>query len=325
MDPDADPPALTGYASGVEISSDPEVWGSAGGDLERLALYARLGTVATFSDGTDRCLASIHPALPEVGALGDLVGGPAVREAAEAWLRARGCRVARGPMELCTWFPYRANLGPHDEPPFAFEPTAPPEPWEEAGYEVVATYASALADHDAQIASARDRAAALSASGWTLEPLPADDGGRVSEEDFREAVSIVHRLTAVAFADAFGFVPLPEEVLQVTYAPLRPLVDPRLTLLVRTPEGVPAGFLFAIADFAESERGWFLVKTLAVHPEHRTHGIGSWLVAAAHRAARQAGYTAGVHCLMWTSSRSNDISRHGGRLLRRYALYEKAL
>jgi len=304
---------------------DTAGWENAGGDPRRLELYASLGRVTPFTDGESRCLASIHPAMPEVGAVGDWVGGQGVREAAETWLAKQGCRVARGPMELCTWFTYRANLGPLDEPFFAFEPVERAERWERAGYEPVAHYLSALADHDRQIASARDRAASLSATGWQLKPIPSDATGNISPEDFREAVSLVHRMSTGAFGEAFGYVPVPEEALQAWYAPMRSLVDPDLTLVVRTPEGEPAGFLFSIPDFAQPDRGWFLVKTLAVLPEYRVIGVGSWLVAAAHRIARRKGYRAGVHCLMWTGSRSTDISRHGGEVFRRYALLEKAL
>jgi GNAT superfamily N-acetyltransferase len=263
--------------------------------------------------------------MPEVGAVGDWVGGPGVREAAESWLTKQGCRVARGPMEQCTWFTYRANLGPFDEAPFAFEPVERAERWERAGYEPVAQYVSALADHDRQIASAREQTASLSASGWQLNPIPSDAAGNISPEDFREAVSLVHQLSTAAFGEAFGYVPVPEEALQAWYAPMRSLVDPDLTLVARTPDDEPAGFLFSIPDFAQPDRGWFLVKTLAVLPEHRKLGVGSWLVAAVHRIARRKGYGAGVHCLMWTGSRSTDISRHGGEVFRQYALLEKDL
>jgi GNAT superfamily N-acetyltransferase len=61
-----------------------------------------------------------------------------------------------------------------------------------------------------------------------------------------------------------------------------------------------------------------------VLPEHQRAGVGTWLVAAAHGVARKAGYVAGVHCLMWSGSHSNQITRHSGRTFRRYALYEKA-
>lgn len=304
---------------------DVDAWIRAGGDPRRLELYGAIGRVAPFADGQDRCLASIHPALPEIGAVGDWVGGDAVREAAEAWLAQQGCTVARGPMELCTWFTYRASLGPHDEAPFALEPVERAERWEGAGYETVARYVSAVADHDTQIASARDRAASLTARGWRLESLPAGDDGHVPADAFVEAISVVHQLSTVAFRDAFSFAPVPEAALQAWYAPMRERVDPDLTLLVRDPDGEVAGFLFAVPDFANPERGWFLVKTLAVLPEQRQHGVGSWLVAAAHRVARRKGYSAGVHCLMWTGSRSTDISRHAGAVFRRYALLDKPL
>ncbi len=308
------------------MNPDREAWVAAGGDPDRLALYGSLGEVAPFSDGEDRCLAAIHPALPKVGAIGDWVGGPAVIEAAEAWLRERGCEVARGPMEVCTWFGYRANCGPYDEPPFAFEPTERPERWERAGYRTIAQYASALAEHEPQISATLDRIAALSATGWKVSQLPLDPGeGRASEATFREAVGMLHALASEAFVDALGYVPIPVEALQAHYAPLRAVVDPRLVMTARAPDGEVAAFLFSIPDFLQPKRGWFLVKTLAVLPKYRQVGVGSWLVAAAHQAARRAGYKAGVHSLMWQRSFSNDISRRGGRVFRQYALLEKPL
>jgi GNAT superfamily N-acetyltransferase len=308
------------------MQPDREAWLAAGGDASRLDLFSTLGEVAPFSNGEDRCLATIHPALPKCGGIGDWVGGPAVLEAAENWLRERGCTAVRGPLEMCTWFSYRANLGPYDEPPFAFEPTERPERWERSGYAQVASYVSALADHEPQISATLDRIAALSATGWKVSQLALDPGeGRASEASFREAVGLLHRIASESFTNAFGYVPIPEAALQASYAPLRKVVDPRLVLIARSPDGEPAGFLFSIPDFLQPQRGWFLVKTLAVLPRYRQTGVGSWLVAAAHQAARRAGYKAGVHSLMWEKSFSNDISRRGGRVFRRYALYEKSL
>lgn len=304
---------------------DVDSWVAARGDPRKLSLFAALGRVAPIARGPDRCLAAIHPALPTVGAVGDWVGGDGVRQEAEAWLAAQGCTVARGPMELCTWFAYRANLGPFDEPPFLLEPTERADRWLEAGYAPVAHYASAVADHATQIASAAEREAALTAAGWRLEGLPRGADGKVPPEAFVTAVATVHALSSVAFVDAFGFAPIPEAALQAIYAPYRDAVDPDLCLMARAPDGSIGGFLFAVPDAARPDRRWFLVKTLAVRPEHRRLGLGSWLVAASHRIARDKGFAAGVHCLMWTGSRSNEISAHGGRVFRRYALLEKAL
>jgi len=309
--------------TGVRI--DHEAWRAAGGEVDRLALYASIGRVAPVTDGEHRCLATIHPALPGVGAIGDWTGGDRVREAAEAWLSAEGCRLARGPLELCTWFRYRASLGPHDDPPFALEPTEPAARWIAAGYHIAATYTSAVASSRPMIEAGVEPGRRLVEAGWCVETLPRGGDGLVPEPDYRAAVSLVHRITTASFSRAYGYAPIPEGALQAWYAPWRPFVDPRLTLLARAPDGEIGGFLFAIPDVARPDRGWALIKTLAVLPAHRQLGVGSWLSSVSHDTIERSGYSAAVHCLMWSSSRSQDISRYGARVFRRYALLEKEL
>ena len=309
------------------MTGDLVRWRDAGGDAGRLELYAAVGDVAVFTDEDSRCLAAIHPSLPDVGAIGDWVGGDGVREDAEAWLKARGCRIARGPMELCTWFPHRANIGPYGDAPFAFEPTHRAEQWERNGYEVVANYSSAVVGHGPMIDSAGDRAAVLSARGWTLETLPVGPDGTLTEAVFREFIGDLHRVFDAAFRDSYGYAPVPEAVVQDWYAPYRTTLDLSLTYMARVPDGVLAGFSFSMPDSVETERGWFIVKTLAVHPDYRADGPGAWLVAASHRAAKRAGCTAGLHALKWMEGQSDSLGSHqrDARVVRRYVLLEKVL
>ena len=73
------------------------------------------------------------------------------------------------------------------------------------------------------------------------------------------------------------------------------------------------------------DRGEFIVKTLAVHPRWHLDGMGTWLVAEAHRRADKLGWTAGgIHALMWTGSHSRKITAHAGQVFREYALYDLA-
>ena len=115
--------------------------------------------------------AHIHPDLFPTGNIED--GTPEQIAQAEDWLAQRGCTQAQGPMGPTTWHPYRANLGPHDRPPFLGEPTFSPEPWQSAGYRVVARYASALADNLAQIESSAEVSCKLVSGGWDLWTTPA--------------------------------------------------------------------------------------------------------------------------------------------------------
>ena len=110
--------------------------------------------------------ASIHEALHPLGCVH---GGDLAR--AESWLRSQGCTTALGPMQGCTWLAYRANLGPHEEPPFHGEPKARAEPFETAGYRVVGRYSSTACDHGPQMALADRVGPALTARGWTLGDL----------------------------------------------------------------------------------------------------------------------------------------------------------
>ncbi|HJN77900.1 MAG TPA: GNAT family N-acetyltransferase [Myxococcota bacterium] len=285
-------------------------WSEAGGDEARLALYAQLGQVEGLAIDDGRILASINPSHAPTGALGDLVGGTSQIQAGESWLRERGCLAVQAPLELATWFPYRANLGPHDDAPFWGEPQGPPEPWREAGYREVARYASALAENSA-----------ATAYGQAKRPR----GVHIHQMgDFEESLESIWRLATSSFEEAYAYSPLPQEAMAALYRPLRDHVVPELVLFAEV-DREPAGFVFGIPDLAAPGSGRFIVKTLAVAPAHRRSGMGAWLVGELHRAASKLGFTHGIHALMWAGSRSRNISAHGGRVFREYALYMKAL
>jgi GNAT superfamily N-acetyltransferase len=312
------------------ITRDRDLWIEAGGDPGKLDVLGRAGRVQPFSDGAARCLASIHPERPTIGAVGDWVGPPAVLREAEAWLAEQGCTDAWGPMLLCSWFPFRASLGPEEQPPMLMEPTEPASRWEAAGYEAAARYVSILSKHDPQIRAGMDRAGALSSRGWRIESAAAlletetPDRGALAE-----AMAVVHDLCDRAFADVDGYVHVPLDVVADWYAPSVGGLDPRLTLLARAPDGSPAGILLGLpvdVPGSEDDRRWFQILTLAVAPEHRHVGLATWLVAAAHQAARKAGYVAGVHAQVRVNGDTlEDTTWFRGELIRRYALYHRSL
>jgi GNAT superfamily N-acetyltransferase len=262
---------------------------------------------------------SLHP----VGCIGSPqeTGREALEEVrmAEAWLKEQGCSHARGPMEGSTFFAYRANLGPMDRAAFLGEPTSSPEPFTRSGYQVVAHYASALADNETQINNGREDGISLAAAGFRLVSIEAVGG-------FSEALVHFHRITAASFGGAHSYSPVSWELFQALYSPLESRIDPRLVRLALSPEGEVAGYCFSIPDLLNPHLDQFIVKTLAVDPRWRRHRLGSWLVSECHLQASTAGLSAGgIHALMWTGSHSRSISSHGGHVFRRYALYEKAL
>ncbi len=273
----------------------------------------RLSELVRFAP--DGIPASVHADLFPTGNVQAPTSPDALADA-EAWLRARGCTRALGPMETSTWSAYRANLGPAVEPPFHGEPTADPAPFHAAGYAVVARYTSTACPHAPQIARADARAPGLRAAGWRLGDLAALG-------TLPEALVALHGVVLDAFRDAFAYTPLAfaDFAAQQGGGP----VDPGLVLVAFAPDGSLGGFCFGYRDPLRPAPARLVVKTLAVRPAWRRHGVGQWLVGEAHRVAASRGYAEGIHALMGTASFSQRITAHGGRVIRRYALYGKDL
>ena len=307
------------------ITCDVDAWLQAGGERRAYDVLSRIGRVRVFTDGSARCMASIHPARPAQGALADWTGEVEVLEAAEAWLAEEGCERAVGPMYLCRWFPYRANHGPFDAAPLLYEAPAKAAPWEAAGYTPLERYVSIVCRHQRQIDAGTGAAARLAMRGWRLEAL-GDSAAPLSRERFDKALRTILEVAGEAFVTLDGFVEVPSEAVADWYRPLRHLIDPRLVFFVYDPAGEPAGFLLGLPDKLAPGRDWFQIVTLAVRPAHQRAGVGAWMVAAAHRAAMRLGLDAGVHGPIHVAGdRLEDTTWFHGELVRRYSLLGKQL
>ena len=238
--------------------------------------------------------------------------------AAEDWLKNQGCSLVYGPLGASTWYSYRATLGPFDRPLFFGESNLAPEPWQQSGYSIAATYTSNLAGNAQQISSSHSRKEALLKQGWKLKTL--------EDINFMHALQNCHAISEAAFAKAFCYQEIELSAFVALYQPLLQQLDPRLILFAQAPDGSLAGFCLAYPDLLNPESQQFILKSLAVDPSYAGRGIGSWLVGEAHHKADSLGMrNGGIHALMWEGSFSRNISAHAGRLIRRYALYEKRL
>jgi GNAT superfamily N-acetyltransferase len=255
------------------------------------------------------------------------------------WLRETGTGQIVGPMDGDTWHRHRLSIGPFDDPPFLLEPYNPPyypEIWEEAGFQVLASYFSKQVDLAAVIAHLQPRAAVARAAGYQLRRLAM---GR-----FMEELRLLYRLSRTIFAGNFLYTEIPEEDFLALYAGSRGLLDPDLVLFARSPEGEDIGFLFAYPDRFQAvaamrgSRGLFAklrflrhrgatdavdFKTLGVLPEHRRAGVAALLMHEGHLRAQGKGYDLANHCLFREGNPSGDLDGGAGRILRRYHLYHQ--
>jgi GNAT superfamily N-acetyltransferase len=257
-------------------------------------------------------------------AAADAHAAVAVLHAACEQLRHEGCHVAVGPMDGNTWRRYRLVTWRSSEPPFFLEPDTPDD-WQgyfaQAGFQDLAHYTSALNDDlahtDPRVPAAWQR---LQDQGVTLRTLDLDR--------FDEELAAIHRLTVVAFTDAFLYTPIDLESFRQMYRPIRGHVDPRLVLLAHS-GGELVGYLFAIANLAQAQRGGVvdtaIIKTMAVAPGRQHAGLGSVLMDRAHQTARELGYRRVIHALMHEANASRRLSSRTASTIRRYALLARTL
>jgi GNAT superfamily N-acetyltransferase len=239
-------------------------------------------------------------------------------------LRSRGCTLAIGPMDGNTWRKYRFVTDPGAEPPFFLEPSNPPEwPvwWRSAGFSSLAEYYSSatndLAARDPRLDATEAR---MDAAGITIRPLAL--------EYFEEELARIYEVSVIAFQDNYLYTPLPWEAFLSQYLAVRSHIRPELVLLAEQ-AGKPVGYVFAIPDYAQAQRGepltTIIAKTLAVLPSRTNAGLGALLLGKVHEAARSLGFTRAIHALMHETNKSRNLSARYAHTIRRYTLYAKRI
>ncbi len=252
-------------------------------------------------------------------AAGGLLLAHACRE-----LARRGCRVAVGPIDGSTWRRYRLVTERGGEPSFFLEPDNPddwPGHFLALGFQPVARYLSAvnsdLGREDPRVDRIAER---LSAQNIRIRPL---DPQR-AEDDLRR----IYAVSVGSFRRNVLYTPITEADFLAYCRALLPVLRPELVLIAGA-AGQPVGFIFAVPDLKQAERGvpidTVVVKTLAVLPERAHAGLGSLLLAMCQDAARRLGYVRAIHALMHEQNVSRNLSLRCAQPMRRYALFGKAL
>jgi len=250
--------------------------------------------------------------------------GPALLNHACEQLRLHGCTLAIGPMDGNTWRSYRLITERGSEPPFFLEldhPPALPEQFRNSGFAPLAEYTSALADDldvtDPRMARIEHR---MRERGIMLRSMRIES----LDEDLRH----IYAVSITSFQRNFLFTPLPESEFMEQYRPIQSCVRPELVILAF--DGVrPVGFVFAIPDYLEPQRGaplaTVILKTLAVLPEPALAGLGNLLLWHVHEVAKSLGFKRVIHALMHESNTSRNLSGRYAKPFRRYTLFSRKL
>jgi len=239
-------------------------------------------------------------------------------------LKEHECNLAIGPIDGNTWKPYRLVSWSGNDNPFLMEPTNPaewPEFWQNSEFEPFHEYLSSITDDlsssDPRLPRTRTR---LEANGITWRSI--------NPSEFEKDLRSVFKLSLEAFSKNILYTPLAEDEFINQYLPYAQKIDSELVLLAENAQGDCCGFIFAIPDFTQLQRGETLtrliIKTLAVSSARRSAGLGSVLVDEVQKRAAKKGLTQAIHALMHSENASANIGKNS-RLIRKYTLYKREL
>jgi GNAT superfamily N-acetyltransferase len=270
----------------------------------------------------------------------------ALLETAESWLRARGAAYARGPMNLSTndeLYSPGVLVDGFDTPPFIMMGHSPryyPRLLEAAGYgdakNLVAYYLNQPAPPERYV-QAMDKVRAR--SGLTVRSL--------NMKDFAAELQRVQDIYNSAWEDNWAFVPLTDAEVAHMAKQLKPVINPRLCILVEDGD-TPVGFGLCVPDYnvaLRHARGRLLpfgllkmlwhrrrirqarVITLGLRPGYRNRGLMAMIMVhmynelpAVNMARGECGWILEDN---WEMRRG--IDRVGGQLYKTYRVYQKSL
>jgi GNAT superfamily N-acetyltransferase len=282
-------------------------------------------------------------------AINDQAVADALLDTAEAWVRAQGMTVIRGPLNFSTNDEIGTLIDGFDEPPMVmmtYNPRYYPSLIEAHGYtKAMDVYAYVI-----------DLAEGLQAAPQKVfhvaEKAAQKEGIRVRKIDVRHLDSEVELLKQVynrAWERNWGFVPMTDHEIDHLANGMKPILDPNLLFLAETADGTPVGVSIAIPDVHQALRWsggghmwpfgllkflWYRRKVnqcrlliMGMIPEHRGLGADAIFYVATARSALAHGYKRmeGSWILENNTMMNRIIERLGGIRYKTYRIYERAL
>ncbi|GJD15747.1 hypothetical protein RIVM261_007030 [Rivularia sp. IAM M-261] len=239
-------------------------------------------------------------------------------------LASLGCNLAVAPIDGNTWQRYRLLTERGVHPAFFLEPNNP-DNWRrhfiEQNFTPLANYSSSLNTDLTQIDSRLQ----------SVKQRCEQANIHIRALDLQNQEQELHRIYTVAiqsFRNNFLFTPINEAQFIAQYQSLLPYIQPELVLIAEHEQN-PIGFLFAIPDWLQKQRGepvnTIIIKTVAILPKRIYAGLGNLLVAQCQQIAHQLEYSQAIHALMHDANPSRNLSSRYATTIRRYTLFSKKL
>lgn len=267
----------------------------------------------------------------------------ALLDAARAWLRARGMAIIRGPVSPSTNHECGLLVEGFDRPPRVLMPyNMPyyPALLERAGFKTI----KELVSYEVDLLEAFPEwlapvARAAEERGISVRPL--------DPRALQQEAQLIRELYNAAWSENWGFVPISEAEAAFMARRLRHFLIPELALIAEW-KAKPVGFVLSLPDYNPALSllqgritPWGILRFLwrrrslnemrvmamGILPGYRKRGIDALLIRATIEQARRRGYRRAEPSWILEDNAlmRRTIERLGGKVAKRYRLYESSL
>lgn len=291
----------------------------------------------------------------KMGSFGFLetINDPAVSAAllgaAEAWIKAQGMTVIRGPLNPSINDEIGALIDGFDEPPMVmmtYNPRYVPALIEACGYTKAMDVFAWIYNIEEDLKNAPEKLERVATKAMQKQGIRIR---KVDMRHFDRDVELVKKVYNAAWQRNWGAVPLTDHETDHLAASLKPTIDPNLIFLAETEDGTPVGVSLTIPDLHQALKrsggGHYFPFGLLRFLWHRRHidqcrlmimgmveeqrgrGADAIFYLETAREALKRGYKRleGSWILETNTMMNQIIERLGGKKYKIYRVYEKQL
>jgi GNAT superfamily N-acetyltransferase len=282
-------------------------------------------------------------------AVNDQAVADALLDAAEAWVRAQGMTVIRGPLNFSTNDEIGTLVDGFDEPPMVmmtYNPRYYPALFEAHGYAKAMDIYAYVVDLAERLKNAPEKVFTVA------EKAAQKEGIRVRKIDIKhldQEVALLKEVYNQAWERNWGFVPMTEREIEHLANGMKPVLDPNLLLLAETSDGKPVGVSVALPDLHQALRWsggghmwpfgllkflWYRRKVdqcrlliMGMVEQYRGRGADAIFYVETARSALAHGYKRlEASWILESNTMMNLIlERVGATRYKTYRIYERAL
>lgn len=245
----------------------------------------------------------------------DIQISKALLKAAITWLKSKGCKHIRGPVNLTIWHAYRF-ITKHKRDPELFDPVSKPyypSYWEHAGFTKSDLYVSAVRSEFAHVIDHTKNAYdTLLKNGFSIRTF--------NKNNAKAEFEIIRNLANKIFSQSWNFVALSQEEFESIYLELLPFIQSSYIEFIESAEKIPIGFCFSIPNPHKKEQ--LIMKTIGVLQAYQRQNLGAALLYSQHTKAKKAHITEFYYPLIRMGNNVTKLPYQGYDIITEYATYE---